>query len=97
MIEVTKYVEQADLPEESVKILLETTIRVLSKAKNIKKICSDALEISEDNPITPEEAMQILHIFRSELYIADLSVSKIQEALDSVYCEKEEAETSEDT
>lgn len=76
MIEIKKYIDLEDLPRESVKILSEVAMRIVKNSRKVTKICDDLAENEES--ISEDDAYQLLHFFRTELYRADLSVNEIQ-------------------
>lgn len=93
MIEVKKYIDADEIPRESIKILLEVAEKLTKKSKKVSRLCDDAL-CSESN-IIPEEVVNLLHIFRTELYKADLSVSEVQKLFQAVEEEEHDENDSE--
>lgn len=82
MIEIKKYVKKEALSEEVVKIVLETALRTLEDSRNIKRICSEAIEDSEDATLDHAEVIKLIDFFRRKLYDADFSLSKVQEVME---------------
>lgn len=75
MIEIKKYIDPSELPKESIKILEEVARKIASKSREVARLCSEALD--DDGELSPEDTLRLLHIFRTELYKADLSVSEV--------------------
>lgn len=97
MIEIKKYVKKEELPRESVNILIQSVSNIIKSSKAIKKVCSDALDHEgEEHQIDPSEAIKLIHIFRTSLYEADLSLKEIQDTMEKVYTSKEEDEQTEE-
>lgn len=98
MIEIKKYVREEELPRESINILMQSVSNIIKSSKAIKKICSDALEQeNEEGQIDPSEAIRLIHIFRTSLYEADLSLKEVQDTMEKVYASKEEDEQSKES
>lgn len=93
MIEIKKYVREEELSRESISILMQSVSNIIKSSKAVKKICSDALDQEgEDSQIDPAEAIKLIHIFRTSLYEADLSLKEVQDTMEKVYASKEEDE-----